>query len=103
VGSLSRRIYIRTNFAWYILDRPAPQYEWLYKSFYVSVATLHHLLMEPEDISTNYAEFVRKLFQDHAIKRILREPLDVADIEDEEIVCYLSSDSLITGLSSWLM
>lgn len=74
------KVYIRTDFAWYILDTPAETYRPFYTDFFVQQVIFHELITEARgDPRLTVAEFIEYL-QNAGL------PVTETDLAEEDIV-----------------
>lgn len=58
----SRKVYVRTEYAWYILDTPSENYDPFYSTFSTSQRIFHELIaVSIEDKHINRKEFLEHL------------------------------------------
>jgi DNA (cytosine-5)-methyltransferase 1 len=86
------KIYIRTKFAWYILESPSPGYEPLFTPFYIQHRVLHLLVtMSLERPRITYDEFIDSLRMETDENFIsyafLGRGLTWNDVESDTVVC----------------
>lgn len=78
-------MYIRTKYAWYILDTPSEDYAPFYSTFSTAQGIFHELITAArEDKQINYKEFVEHL-----------KSLD--DIDEDHIEADLQKASTVSG------
>jgi DNA (cytosine-5)-methyltransferase 1 len=97
---LVRKIYVRTQFAWYILEIPCRQYDCVYAPFWIQHQMFHLILsaaMRNPDIT--YDEFVKSLVdvsqnQDSSplAMEIIGRHVNETDFLEDDVValCFLS-------------
>ena len=86
------KIYIRTKFAWYILDSPSPAYEPLFTPFYIQHRVLHLLVtVSLENPRITYDDFIDSLHRETnenlTIYTFLGRELTREDVESDTVVC----------------
>ncbi|KAG6814585.1 hypothetical protein H0H92_000114 [Tricholoma furcatifolium] len=100
--SAHSKIYIRTAYAWYILNIPSTQYHPLFEPFWIMHRTLHILLVtiirKPR---ITYKSFIDTLFRidedpymrDDAVAclQMLGKLLDENDIQSDEVKAYITA------------
>ncbi|KAG7092771.1 hypothetical protein E1B28_009094 [Marasmius oreades] len=99
-GSFDGKIYIRTNYAWYILDRPSPMYMPFFKSFFIQHRLCHlilsRLLLDIELSTEEFTSSLERIQGQHdtglvpSVLCILGRKLNGQDLQRDAVKAYLS-------------
>ena len=82
-----RKIYLKTEYAWYILDNPSEIYRPFYASFCIKHFVFHQLITSAtSDRALTYSAFVQQLEDTQAPRGAAVDRLTVRDIESHATV-----------------
>ncbi|KAF9535246.1 S-adenosyl-L-methionine-dependent methyltransferase [Crepidotus variabilis] len=107
--SFDCKIYVKTQYAWYILAQPSKEYQPFFRPFWVMHRILHVLLATSKDRNRlTYAEFTNEIsLLDDLVdalvssKKILGRPLNQQDVESFQTKLYIAArleDLKVDGL-----
>ncbi|KAJ8455520.1 hypothetical protein ONZ45_g18926 [Pleurotus djamor] len=90
------RVYILTQHAWYILNRPSTQYMPFYSGFLSNTSLLHHVLSsclrDPTCTRKDFRLILKALMEGPSIgSQYLNSPLSMEDLDSESLMLYAHS------------
>ena len=69
---LARHIYLRTEYAWYILDRPADEYATFFAPFWTTHFVFHTLMTSASaNRRLTYPEFLERLWKSDVPQQVV--------------------------------
>ncbi|RDB21087.1 DNA (cytosine-5)-methyltransferase 1A [Hypsizygus marmoreus] len=97
--TLDSKIYIRTKYAWYILDSPSPKYTSFFTPFWIQHRLLHLLVTAAlEDMGIDRDDFLESLqFTETADEEVtmaytfIGRELNQSDLESDDVTAYIVS------------